>query len=339
MNRYPLMKGARLLALSAAIMTTASVSAAEIKPAVVFDMGGKFDQSFNQGVYEGVERFKKETGISYREFEVTNPSQREQAVRKMAQRGASPIISVGFAQASAVEAAADQFPESYFTLIDAVVDKPNVQSVVFKEHEGSFLVGMIAALKSQTHAVSFVGGMDIPLIRKFSCGFAQGVKYADPNAKIYVNMTGTTPNAWNDPAKGAELARSQFDRGSDVVFAAAGATGIGVYQAAKDAGKYAIGVDSNQNHLHPGTMLTSMTKQVDVAAFNSFKSAQEGTWQPGIQVLGLAEGGVSWALDEHNQALITDEMKAAVDKAQAAIIAGEISVHDYMSDNTCPALD
>ena len=339
MNRYPLMKGARLLALSAAIMTTASVSAAEIKPAVVFDMGGKFDQSFNQGVYEGVERFKKETGISYREFEVTNPSQREQAVRKMAQRGASPIISVGFAQASAVEAAADQFPEAHFTLIDAVVDKPNVQSVVFKEHEGSFLVGMIAALKSQTHAVSFVGGMDIPLIRKFSCGFAQGVKYADPNAKIYVNMTGTTPNAWNDPAKGAELARSQFDRGSDVVFAAAGATGIGVYQAAKDAGKYAIGVDSNQNHLHPGTMLTSMTKQVDVAAFNSFKSAQEGTWQPGIQVLGLAEGGVSWALDEHNQALITDEMKAAVDKAQAAIIAGEISVHDYMSDNTCPALD
>jgi basic membrane protein A len=339
MNRYPLMKGARLLALSAAIMTTASVSAAEIKPAVVFDMGGKFDQSFNQGVYEGVERFKKETGISYREFEVTNPSQREQAVRKMAQRGASPIISVGFAQASAVEAAADQFPEAHFTLIDAVVDKPNVQSVVFKEHEGSFLVGMIAAMKSQTHAVSFVGGMDIPLIRKFSCGFAQGVKYADPNAKIYVNMTGTTPNAWNDPAKGAELARSQFDRGSDVVFAAAGATGIGVYQAAKDAGKYAIGVDSNQNHLHPGTMLTSMTKQVDVAAFNSFKSAQEGTWQPGIQVLGLAEGGVSWALDEHNQALITDEMKAAVDKAQAAIIAGEISVHDYMSDNTCPALD
>jgi basic membrane protein A len=339
MNRYPLMKGARLLALSAAIMTTASVSAAEIKPAVVFDMGGKFDQSFNQGVYEGVERFKKETGISYREFEVTNPSQREQAVRKMAQRGASPIISVGFAQASAVEAAADQFPEAHFTLIDAVVDKPNVQSVVFKEHEGSFLVGMIAALKSQTHAVSFVGGMDIPLIRKFSCGFAQGVKYADPNAKIYVNMTGTTPNAWNDPAKGAELARSQFDRGSDVVFAAAGATGIGVYQAAKDEGKYAIGVDSNQNHLHPGTMLTSMTKQVDVAAFNSFKSAQEGTWQPGIQVLGLAEGGVSWALDEHNQALITDEMKAAVDKAQAAIIAGEISVHDYMSDNTCPALD
>jgi basic membrane protein A len=171
MNRYPLMKSARLLALSAAIMTTASVSAAEIKPAVVFDMGGKFDQSFNQGVYEGVERFKKETGISYREFEVTNPSQREQAVRKMAQRGASPIISVGFAQASAVEAAADQFPEAHFTLIDAVVDKPNVQSVVFKEHEGSFLVGMIAAMKSQTHAVSFVGGMDIPLIRKFSCGF------------------------------------------------------------------------------------------------------------------------------------------------------------------------
>ena len=336
MDRLPLTPSVNALSLSIALLISPTLFADDIKPAVVFDMGGKFDQSFNQGVYDGVERFKAETGIAYREFEVTNPSQREQAVRKMAQRGANPVISVGFAQASAVETAADQYPNTHFTLIDSVVDKPNVQSVVFKEHEGSFLVGMIAALKSKTHTVSFVGGMDIPLIRKFSCGYAQGVKYADPNAKVFVNMTGSTPTAWNDPTKGAELARSQFDRGSDVVFAAAGATGIGVYQAAKDSGKYAIGVDSNQNHLHPGTMLTSMTKEVDVAAYNSFKSAQEGTWKPGTQVLGLAEGGVSWALDEHNQALITDEIKDAVDKAQAAIIAGEITVHDYMEDFSCP---
>ena len=316
-----------------------SAVAADIKPAVVFDMGGKFDQSFNQGVYEGVERFKSETGTKYREFEVTNPSQREQAVRKMAQRGANPIISVGFAQAAAVEKVASEFPDTQITLIDAVVDQPNVQSVVFKEHEGSFLVGMLAALKSQTKTVSFIGGMDIPLIRKFNCGYAQGAKYAMDDITVISNMTGSTPTAWNDPSKGAELARSQFDRGSDVVFAAAGGTGIGVYQAAKDAGKYAIGVDSNQNHLHPGTMLTSMTKQVDVAAYSSLKSAADDTRKPGVQVLGLAENGVSWALDEHNKSLITPEMKEAVEKAKQAIINGDLVVHDYMSDNSCPALD
>lgn len=329
----------QLLALSAVVAISASATAADLKPAVVFDMGGKFDKSFNEGVYNGVERFKKETGIKYKEFEVTNPAQREQAVRKMAQRKADPVISVGFAQASAVEKASKSFPDTRFTIIDMVVDQPNVQSVVFKEQEGSFLVGMLAALKSESKVVSFVGGMDIPLIRRFNCGYVQGAKYAVSNVEVISNMTGTTPSAWNDPGKGGELAKSQFDRSSDVVFAAAGATGAGVYQAAKDAGKFAIGVDSNQNHLHPGTMLTSMTKQVDIAAYNSFKAAQEGTWEPGINVLGLAEGGVDWALDEHNKDLITPEMKAAVEQAKADIIAGKIVVHDYMADNSCPAMN
>jgi len=329
----------QIATLTAAIALATTASAADIKPAVVFDMGGKFDKSFNEGVYKGVERFKEETGTKYREFEVTNPSQREQAIRKMAQRKANPIVSVGFAQAPAVEKVSKDFPETHFTIIDAVVDAPNVQSVVFKEHEGSFLVGLLAAMKSQSNTVSFVGGMDIPLIRKFNCGYVQGAKYANKDVTVISNMTGTTPTAWNDPAKGAELAKSQFDRGSDVVFAAAGGTGAGVYQAAKDAGKYAIGVDSNQNHIHPGTMLTSMTKQVDVAAYNAFKSASEGAWKPGINVLGLAEGGVDWALDEHNKDLITAEMKAAVDQAKADIIAGKIVVHDYMSDNSCPAMN
>jgi basic membrane protein A len=220
-----------------------------------------------------------------------------------------------------------------------VVDKPNVQSVVFNEHEGSFLVGMLAAMKSETGTVSFVGGMDIPLIRKFECGYAQGAQYVNKDINVIRNMTGSTPSAWNDPAKGAELAVSQFDRGSDVVYAAAGGTGVGVYQAAADSGKYAIGVDSNQNYLQPGTMLTSMVKRVDVAAYNSLKAMQDGTWQAGFQALGLAQGGVDWALDEHNEALITAEMKSAVEAAKKAIIAGEIKVHDYMSDNSCPALD
>jgi len=309
--------------------------AGDFKPAVVFDMGGRFDKSFNQGVYEGLEKFKKETGIDYKYFEVTNATQREQAIRKMAKHGNNPVLGIGFAQGPAVDKVAGEFPKTNFAIIDMVVDKPNVQSIVFKEHEGSFLVGMLAAMASKTHKVGFIGGMDIPLIRKFECGYEQGVKYADPKAEVLQNMTGNTPAAWNNPSRGGELAKSQFDRGADVIFAAAGGTGIGVYQAAKDAGKLAIGVDSNQNYLQPGTMLTSMVKRVDVAAYNVFKSAKEGTFKPGINVLGLAEGGVDWALDKYNEKLITPEMKKAVDQAKADIISGKIKVHDYMSDNSC----
>ena len=328
----------QLLVLSAAVALASSAVAADFKPAVVFDMGGKFDKSFNQSVFDGVEQFRRETGVKYREFEVTNPSQREQALRKMAQRKANPVLAIGFAQATALEKVAKDFPDTKFSIIDAVVDLPNVQSIVFKEQEGSFLVGLLAAMKSESKVVSFVGGMDIPLIRRFNCGYAQGAKYAVKDVKVFSNMTGSTPSAWNDPVKGGELARSQFDRGSDVVFAAAGGTGAGVYQAAKDAGKFAIGVDSNQNHIHPGTMLTSMIKRVNVAAYNTFKGVQNDTWKPGFNVLGLAEGGVDWALDDNNKSLITAEMKAAVDQAKADIIAGKIVVHDYMSDNKCPSL-
>ncbi|MEQ9638896.1 MAG: BMP family ABC transporter substrate-binding protein [Alphaproteobacteria bacterium] len=309
--------------------------AADIQPAVVYDMGGKFDKSFNEGIYNGIQKFTKETGIKATEFEVTNETQREQALRRMAQRGRDPVIAVGFAQAPALEKVAKEFPKTRFTIIDMVVDLPNVQSVVFKEHEGSFLVGALAALASKSGKVGFVGGMDIPLIRRFACGYEQGVKYIADDAEVYQNMTGTTPAAWNDPTKGGELATSQFDRGADVVYAAAGSTGLGVLQAAKDAGKLAIGVDSNQNYLHPGTMLTSMLKRVDVAAYNTYKTAMDGSWKPGIQVLGLAQGGVDWALDEHNEALVGADVKAKIDALKADIIAGKIEVHDYMSDNSC----
>jgi basic membrane protein A len=325
-----------IAAAGAMLLASFTASAAEIKPAVVFDMGGKFDKSFNQGVFDGVERFRKETGISYREFEVTNETQREQALRKMAQRGRNPIIGVGFAQASAIEKVAKEFPDLSFTLIDSVVDLPNVQSVVFKEHEGSYLVGILAAMASKSGKVGYIGGMDIPMIRAFGCGYAQGAKFANSNVEVVRNMTGSTPSAWNDPGRGAELSKGQFDRGVDVIYAAAGGTGVGVYQAAKDAGKLAIGVDSNQNYIHPGTMLTSMLKRVDVAAYNSFKSAYDGKWKAGIQVLGLKENGVDWALDEHNESLITAGMKAKVEKAKADIISGKIQVHDYRSDNSCP---
>jgi len=234
------------------------VAAQDFVPAVVFDMGGKFDKSFNEAAYAGAERFKKETGIAYREFEVTNEAQREQALRNMARRGARIVAGIGFSQASGMEKVAKEFPNLKFAIVDAVVDLPNVQSIVFKEHEGSFLVGMAAALASKTGKVGFVGGMDIPLIRRFALGYEEGAKYVNAKIEVFQNMTGTTPAAWNDPTRGGELARSQFDRGADVVYAAAGATGLGVLQAAKDKGRLAIGVDSNQNHIHPGSILTSM---------------------------------------------------------------------------------
>ena len=305
------------------LLSATLVHAIETKPAIVFDLGGKFDKSVNEGVANGAERLKRETGIDPIEFEVTNDTQIEQAHRRFAQRGSDLIIGVGFDQEVPVKAVAKEFPAVHFTIFDAVVKLPNVQSVLFKEQEGSFLVGIAAAMASKTGKIGFVGGMDVPLIRRFACGYVHGAKYANPNIEVIQNMTGTTPAAWNDPARGGELAKGQFDRGVDVVYAAAGGTGIGVYQMARDAGKLAIGVDSNQNYLQPGTMLTSMVKRVD------------GTWQAGISVLGLKEGGVDWAVDQYNENLITPEMKAKVEQAERDIIDGKIKVQDYMDANTC----
>jgi basic membrane protein A len=306
-------------------------AAQEFAPAVVYDMGGKFDKSFNEAAFNGAERFKKETGIAYRDFEVTAEAQREQALRNMARRGSQIVVGIGFSQASGMEKVAKEFPALKFAIVDAVVDLPNVQSIVFKEHEGSFLVGMAAAMASKTGKVGFVGGMDIPLIRRFALGYEEGAKYVNPKIEIFQNMTGTTPAAWNDPTRGGELARSQFDRGADVVYAAAGATGLGVLQAAKDKGRLAIGVDSNQNHLHPGSILTSMIKRVDLAVFETFKAAKDGTFKPGVRVLGVAEGGVGYSLDQFNRSLITAEMEKRLEQARADIVAGKIKVTDYMA--------
>ena len=317
----------RLSVVAAAALVATAVWA---EPSVVYDMGGKFDKSFNEAAYNGMEMWKKETGKKYLEFEISNESQREQALRRMAERGATPIIGVGFSQASAIEKLAKEFPKLQFAIIDSVVDLPNVQSVVFKEHEGSFLVGAMAAIASKTGKVGFIGGMDIPLIRKFQCGYEQGAKYINPKAEVFSNMTGTTGAAWADPARGGELAKAQFAKGADVVFAAAGGTGMGVYQAAKDSGKLAIGVDSNQNHVQPGTMLTSMVKGIDVAVYDVAKS-----FKPGVLVLGLKGNGVSYAMDQYNAKLVTPEMKKKVETAKADIISGKIKVADYMADNAC----
>ena len=316
-------------AIAALIGLSAGVRAAEFSPAIVYDMGGKFDRSFNQSAYNGAEKFKKDTGIAYREFEVTNAAQREQAFTQFARRGATIIVGTGFTQASAIEKVAKQFPNVKFAIIDAVVDLPNVLSINFREQESSFLCGMAAALVSKTGKIGFVGGMDIPLIRKFGLGYAEGAKYVNSSMEVFQNMTGTTPAAWNDPTKGAELAKSQFGRGADVVFHAAGGTGLGVMQAAKDAGLLSIGCDSNQNYIHPGSVLTSAVKRVDNAVYKVFTDAKNGTWKGGQIYLGLAEQGVDFALDENNRKLITPEIEAKLDAAKADIIAGKIKVTEY----------
>jgi len=330
-------QGAGAALLAAGMMTLgAGAEAQSFQPALVFDMGGKFDKSFNEAAYNGAQKFKKDSGVDYREFEVTNETQREQALRNMARRGATIVVAIGFAHATPLKTVAAEFPKVKFTIIDGVVDLPNVQSVLFKEQEGSYLVGMLAALTSKTGKVGFVGGMDIPLIRAFACGYRQGAVAVNSKIEVFENMTGTTPAAWNDPTKGSELARSQFDRGADIIYAAAGATGLGVLQTAKDLGKFSIGVDSNQNYLHPGSVLTSMVKGVDVAVYSAFKDAQAGTWKAGIQNLGLAEKAVGWALDEHNRKLVSADNEKKVNAAMADIVAGKIKVVDYRAGNTCP---
>ena len=316
---------------------TAVAGSHSIKPAVVFDMGGKFDKSFNEGVWNGVKKFTEETGIEVMEFEVTNETQREQAMRRMVDRGATIVLGVGFAQADAISKVAADNPDVQFSIIDVGwLDAPNLRQYVFKEHEGSFLVGVAAAKASQTGKVGFVGGQDIGLISRFACGYVGGVKSILPNAEVYENMTGSTPAAWNDPARGAELTRSQMDRGADVVYHAAGGTGVGVIQAAADAGKLAIGVDSNQNGLAPGSVLTSMLKRVDVAAYETFMDAKNDAFTSGVKVLGVAEGGVDWALDDNNKSLITADIKSAIEKAKDGILSGDIVVHDFLADQNCP---
>lgn len=323
----------KFLGATAALALSAGAALAE--PGLIIDLGGKFDKSFNESAYNGAQAWVEATGGEYMETELASEAQREQTMRRMAERGANPVVVLGFANASTLEKVAPDYPDTKFAIIDMVVDQPNVQSIVFTEHEGSFLVGVMAALASESGTVSFVGGMDVPLIRKFACGYAQGAKSVNPDITVIQNMTGTTPAAWNNPKDAGELTKAQISQGSDVVFAAAGGSGVGVLQAAQDEGILSIGVDSNQNYMHPGSVLTSMLKRVDNAVYTVFEQGIDG-FTPGINALGLENDGVGYAMDEYNADLVTEEMIAAVEDAKAKILSGEITVHDYTSDDSCP---
>ena len=323
--------------LGSAAAVALSATAAVADPAIIFDLGGKFDKSFNEAAFQGAQRWAEETGGSFREIELQNEAQREQALRRFAEAGSNPIVMAGFAFADALGKVAPDYPDTKFAVIDVNwLSMPNVRGIGFNEHEGSYLVGMLAAQASETGTVGFVGGMDIPLIRRFGCGFAQGVKAVNGDATIIANMTGTTPAAWNDPVKGSELTKAQISQGADVVFAAAGGTGVGVLQTAADEGILSIGVDSNQNYMHPGKVLTSMMKRVDNAVYEAF--SQGDALETGNFQMGVANGGVGYALDEFNASLVSADMQSEVDAAAAAMTAGTLSVHDYTSDETCPAL-
>ena len=328
----------KLLGAGAALALMAGTAVAE--PAIIFDLGGKFDKSFNEAAFNGASRWAEETGGSFREIELTSEAQREQALRRFAESGANPVITTGFAFADPVNAVAGDYPDTTFVNIDGWLPEvpENVLLINFQEHQGSYLVGMLAAMKSESGTVGFIGGMDIPLIRHFGCGYAQGAKSINPDITVVSNMTGTTPAAWNDPVKGGELTRAQIGQGADVIYAAAGGTGVGVLQTAADEGIFSIGVDSNQNYLHPGSVLTSMLKRVDVAVYESMKNG-DSLETGGFQTLGLAEDGVGYSVDEHNESLLNADQIAQVEAAKAAIIDGSLEVAAYYTNDSCPAHD
>lgn len=321
---------AQRLALFLGILLFNTVSWSQpLKVGLVLDRGGKDDKSFNSAAYMGATKAEKDLKIELKYVEATDTNAIENLHRAFARKNFDLIIGIGFAQADAVKKVSAQFPKVKFAVVDADVKNPNVRSLLFAEHEGSFVVGALAALKSKNQAVGFVGGMDIPLIRRFAMGYVAGAKYINPKIQTTENYVGVTGEAWNNPAKAKELALAQFSKNIDVVFVAAGASGTGVFDAAEEKKKFAIGVDSNQNWMRPGVILSSMMKAVDVAVYETIKDTQNGKFTAEVVQYGLANKGVDYTLDQHNEKLITPEIKAKLEDIKKKIIAGQIQVPDY----------
>ena len=310
------------------------VFADPLKIALILDRGGKDDKSFNSAAYKGATEAKEKLGIFLKEVEVSDDNLFEPAMRSFAQKKFDLILAIGVSQSETVKKLCKELPDQKFAIVDAKVDCPNVISLMFEEHEGSFLVGYIAGLKSKTGSVGFVGGMDIPLIRRFEMAYLQGAKVANPKIKTISNYIGVTGEAWHNPTKGKELAQSQFSRGVDIIYVAAGASNNGVFDATESLSKegekkFSIGVDSNQNWIKPGLILTSMLKRVDSAVFQTIKSFKEGKFESGIRMHGLKNSGIDWALDENNEKLFSKEDIKKINDVKKDIISGKIKVDDY----------
>jgi basic membrane protein A and related proteins len=300
-----------------------------VRVGLVFDVGGRGDKSFNDAAYAGLERAENELGVEASFLEPVGTEDREAALRLFAARRLDLVIAVGFIFTSDIEAVAKAYPEVHFACVDYAPSgaaPPNVEGLSFREEEGSFLVGAVAGLMSKTHQVGFVGGMTIPLIRKFEAGYVAGVHKACAECVVHSTYAGSTADAFKDPAKGKALAISEIAEGADILFHASGATGHGVFEAAKDAHVFAIGVDSDQHDDMPGTVLTSMVKRADVAVFEAIRAAAEGRFQGGMRVFGLREDGVDYVHDGPHGALVPDEVKKAVAHLRDEVVAGRIVV-------------
>jgi basic membrane protein A len=315
--------------LVSAFLVPAQLISAQFKVGLVLDRGGKDDKSFNSSAFEGANRAKEKLGVFVKYVEAADDNQFQPTLRDFAQRDFDLIIGIGFAQKEAIKKVAAQFPKKHFAIIDAQVDAPNVRSLMFEEHQGAFLVGAIAAMTSKTGKIGFVGGMDVPLIRRFHMAYEAGAKKINPQIAVLANYVGITSDAWNNPPKGKELAVSQYDSGADVVFAAAGASGLGVFDAAEEKKKLAIGVDANQNWTKPGLILTSMLKRVDEAVYSTIEESKSGAFAGGIKRFGLANKGIDYAVDQYNEKILTESVRKRADELKAEIIAGKIDVPDY----------
>ena len=340
--KYKLLVLISLLVLLPFLMSGCGQSSAaedksKIKVGIVFDIGGKDDRSFNAAAWEGVQRAAKDFPIVLRDIEPGTPNAIEPAMRAFAERNFDLIIGVGFAQAPIMESVAKDYPNIHFAIIDGVSELPNVASLVFKEHEGSYLVGMLAAKTSRTGTIGFLGGMDIGLIHRFAKGYEEGAKAVNPNIRVIYNYVGVTDSAWNNPGKGKELSLAQIGKGADVIFTAAGNSGLGAFDAVEQQGKqngrathFVIGVDSNQNMVKPGFVLTSMVKRVDNVVYNIVQDVVNKRFSPGLHVFGLDKDGVGYAMDENNKSLITPEAVQETEAAKKKIIDGQIKVTDAM---------
>ncbi|MBA2380222.1 MAG: BMP family ABC transporter substrate-binding protein [Blastocatellia bacterium] len=342
-----------IIVFSAAIFAGCDLEAAagrqdcNMKVGIVFDIGGKNDRSFNAAAWEGAQRAEKELGICLYDVEPGNPTSIEPAMRAFAEKNFDLVVGVGFAQGPIMQRVATDYPNINFAIVDGVIfeadgktPKANVASLVFREHEGSYLVGMIAASKSRTGVLGFLGGMDIPLIHRFNKGYEEGARAINPNIRIETNYVGVTDHAWNNPGRGKELALSQIEKGADVIFTAAGNSGLGAFDAVEQYGRhpdgqpnrFVIGVDSNQNGVKPGFVLTSMVKRVDNAVFDAVQSVLEGNFAGGFHVFGLDKDGVAYAMDDNNAGLVPDSVIEQVEKARTQIVEGEIKVTDAMAN-------
>lgn len=326
------------LAMTGCTDTSASEDPAKIRVGIVFDIGGKDDRSFNAAAWQGVQRAAKDLPIVLRDIEPGTPNAIEPAMRAFAERNFDLIIGVGFAQAPIMEQVAKDYPNIQFAIIDGVSQLPNVASLIFKEHEGSYLVGILAAKASRTGTIGFLGGMDIGLIHRFAKGYEEGARSVNPNIRVIQNYVGVTDSAWNNPGKGKELSLAQIGKGADVIFTAAGNSGLGAFDAVEQQGKqngrathFVIGVDSNQNMVKPGFVLTSMVKRVDNVVYDIVKDVVNRKFSPGLHVFGLDKDGVGYAMDENNKDLVTPDAIEAAEAAKKKIIAGEIKVTDAMT--------